>query len=254
MQWHGITGEIINEAVINECYNQAKIIQTDNNNNKNVGYAGGIVGVMGPSECQITHCYNVGEMETTGRWIGGISGGITRGGKVQNCYNTGKIVAKQNIEENNFSVGGIVCNTYYDETGSRNICEITNSYNLGEILSTSSKNGRYMGGILGYIQNGYAKVENCYQTGNVVAITPAGAYIAGITGYIREGPYITIKDCASTSNTIGVSANANVINVVGNQTDLPDVLEIINIESEEVFVEDTENINNGYPILKWQSK
>ena len=36
------------------------------------------------------------------------------------------------------------------------------------------------------------------------------------------------------------------------QDEMPSVISVIN--GDNVFVEDTNNINNGYPILKWQAE
>ena len=37
-----------------------------------------------------------------------------------------------------------------------------------------------------------------------------------------------------------------------SQDEMPSVISVIN--GDNAFVEDTNNINNGYPILKWQSE
>ena len=40
--------------------------------------------------------------------------------------------------------------------------------------------------------------------------------------------------------------------VLGGQNNLPNILSVINANKEEKFKEDSNNINEGYPILNWQ--
>lgn len=54
----------------------------------------------------------------------------------------------------------------------------------------------------------------------------------------------------------GISASSNDNFIANNTTplsssEMPSVISVIN--GDNAFVEDTNNINNGYPILKWQA-
>ena len=134
-------------------------------------------------------------------------------------------------------------------------CKIRNCYNIGEVLCKNSSRDAGVGGITGSIQNGYANLDNNYNKANVNA-TSSGANVGGVIGKILNNPQITITNCKTTTSVaIGLneatSSNATITNVTSNQSQIPDILSIINIDNEGVFVKDTKT-NNGDPILKWQ--
>lgn len=112
------------------------------------------------------------------------------------------------------------------------------------------------GGVTGYT-NGYVKINNCYNKAKVTVGTIDNVKIGGILGRIEGNESITITNCSTTTtNTIGVnngiSGNQTITNVEAGQTNLPSVLSVINTDNDRVFIEDNQNMNNGYPILKWQ--
>lgn len=119
--------------LIKECYNKATILRTVNDTEVrfDVGYIGGIVGCISFYGCEVDSCYNMGKVETTGAWIGGISGGVVRGAKIKNCYNTGNIIQQYNFRCG--LIGGISSNTYNDYPYTQNLNEIINCYNFGKI-------------------------------------------------------------------------------------------------------------------------
>lgn len=110
------------------------------------------------------------------------------------------------------------------------------------------------GGVLGLIQAGYTNIDNCYNEGDISA--EADAKLGGILGIIEINEHIKITNCSTISNAIGdnkgTSSDQIITNVKDNQTNLPSIISIVNTDNEGVFVEDTNNINDGYPILKWQ--
>lgn len=115
------------------------------------------------------------------------------------------------------------------------------------------------GGVLGDIYTGYTKLNNCYamNSGLVYQNTIGSISFGSIIGTIENNESIRITNCSTLgataigSNT-GTSTNQTITNVNGGQTNLPSVLSVMNTDNNGVFVEDTKNINNGYPILKWQ--
>lgn len=246
---------------MNECYNTAKITQRDNETNAEIGYVGGISGFLGYDvEGKISNSYNAGEIITNGKWISGISG-VARGSEINNCYNAGNITVTNAVYHKH--IGGIASSTYYDSTCGEKICKITNSYNLAEIKligntmeSDDFTKRRNIGGIIGEITNGYTNIENNYNKGNITA-TVSGAYIGGICARIwYEGTQIAIKDCStSTPSHIGINQNSStnvaITNVNVNVANMPNVLDVIN-KNNNAFVEDSKNINRGYPVLRWQ--
>ena len=135
---------------------------------------GGIVGFA--DNMDIVKDYNLGMVNTTGSYAGGIAGRITNNTTIKFGVNTGKITS------DNFA-GGIAGDTI---TGST----ITQSLNLGDIIST----GINTGGILGSASNAnVSTITNCYSNCNISA-SSCGALVGGTNA-------VTISYCAGISNT-----------------------------------------------------
>lgn len=253
---HATTKIIINPTKVSECYNKATIIKVNANNWS--GYVGGIAGGINCEGAEISYCYNMGNINSLGYWTGGIAGDVTRGAKIKNCYNRGSIITEQERSEADY-IGGIVGNSYYDINDVNSvgkISEVLNCYNLGNVFCKNSSNTRYVGGIMGLIQNGYVKIDNNYNQA-MVSASASGAHLGGIIGIIESYNQITVTNCASgIEPAIGTNratgSNITITNVLGGQNNLPNILSVINANKEEKFKEDSNNINEGYPILNWQ--
>ena len=193
-----------------------------------------------------------------GCWTGGIAGNITRGEKIKNCYNRGSIITEQEKSEADY-IGGIVANSYYDindVNSAGKISEVLNCYNLGNVFCKNSRNTRYVGGIIGLIPNGYVKIDNNYNRAMVSAST-SGAHLGGIIGIIENYNQITVTNNVSEIEpAIGTNratgSNITITNVLGGQSNFPNILSVINANDEAKFKEDSNNINEGYPILNWE--
>ena len=228
-------------------------------NNNLSGYVGGIAGGSDCEGTEISYCYNMGNINSVGNWTGGIAGDVTRGAKIKYCYNKGTIVTEQESNCDTDASGGIVGATYYDfndVNSNGKINEVLNCYNLGNVLCKNSRKIRYIGGIIGIIQKGYARIDNSYNQATVSAST-SGSHLGGIIGLISNYPQITVTNCASgIAPAIGTNQagnNETIINVLGGQSDMPNILSVINASNEEKFKEDRDNINEVYPILNWQT-
>ena len=222
-----VAGFIYNKSVIYNCNNNSNITC----NNLEVG---GIIGTVNKN-ATISKCYNTGNI--TGKtMVGGIVGNNMTG-VIKDCYNIGNITGTvEQMAFLNFCVGGIVGQHI-------NQAKVLNCYNTGEI------NSRDAAGIVGNIST-ESSIENCYNVG-IVANSQTGEYIAGIVNYINE-----TKGKNSINNTYYLE------NVVNQGNDTKNVNGISHKTSEEMknihnllgiaFKADTNNINNGYPILSWQ--
>ncbi len=132
----GIAGAAYENAKILQCYNM-NMISGENS-------VGGLVGTLGyQSKSYIEDSYNLGAVNATGKYIGGISGvaDSTTGSEIKNCYNTGII---SGYELNNSYSGSIV------GTGNEENTKVTNCYYLS---------GTYEGGINGKDTDGTVKKE-----------------------------------------------------------------------------------------------
>lgn len=96
-------------------------------------------------------------------------------------------------------VGGIVGASY---------APITGCYNTGAINGGSNNRG-YVGGIVGYTENGSVQILNCYNTGLVTGATCVG----GIAGKHTGGTDPTVTNCYNTGSVKGTSAARSSANM-----------------------------------------
>ena len=219
-----VVGYMYNTGRINNCKNYADL--------NRVG--GGIVGHVAGS-ITVSNCINYGDIQNGAGGIIGTSNGtdwkefLDVQHTITNCANYGII----NRTDSSDYVGGIA--GYFKGN-------ILNSFNLGNIVAKRNN----VGGIVGEITG---NANNCY---NIADITGSG-YVGGITGCLT-GSLINCYTIANiTANyyvgtfygygTIATKENCYSKNDEFTASDLGDA-----------FEEDTENINQGYPILKWQKK
>ena len=179
--------------------------------------------------------------------IGGIFNSSGTDAEIINCYNKGNVTAINDNE--GVLVGGIGGN-------GRGI--INNCYNTGNIYGKSGEILR-IGGILGTLAG---SIKNCYSTGEVGILegnnsetTTIGMVLGRIfTGSkLAENLYYQKID-----ETLGIGIN--VTEIVIEETNMQKTEEEMKQDSfvellnngESNWKKDTNNINNGYPILYWE--
>ncbi len=170
------------------------------------------------------------------------------------CYNIGDISGNENV-------GGIA-GIADDITKCYNLGNITGSSNVGgcigytaynSIISSNYNMGAisgtsYVGGIIGYKYG--ASINNCYYetgTANYGVGSGRSGNDTGCTPTTREEILSQIGAFEEYKDDI-YEINQG-LPILSWQTD-NDKLDLIN--GDGAFVEDTEGINNGYPILAWQ--
>ena len=237
----GIVGQSISstsEVTINQCNSKIKInVNSTNTNNLNIA---------GIGQSNITkNCYFSGEIYVIGENSGtkNIEGIGNATQSIVNCYNVGKIQSYfDNENSGDLYISGIA--------GNSQTPEINNCYNLGDI---NCKNPKVrIAGIEVNAQNG--EINNCHNIGKLNAsgnLVIIGALTASTESQtINNSKWLSgSADKAIGNETTNVTKNN--IEEISNIEDMPSVLSIVN--SENCFKEDTNNINNGYPILNWQS-
>ena len=239
----GITGSIIgNEYVggivgssgynskVNFCYNTAVII-----GDKYVG------GIEGEGSSNFINNYNLGNIKGN-EYIGGICG--YKKGDSKYCYNSGNI---SSVLDTGNEIGGI----YGYNQNESNYC-----YNIGNIDVTKGSN---IGGIVGYHCASGAVLNNSYNAGRVNV--KEKIKVGGIAGSVNTGK---INRCFYLKNTAEGGITGNDIEGQAmplEESKMPSVISVLmtdndkvewNGEMVDVWKEDTNNINNGYPILFWQ--
>ena len=168
----GIAGSIFGTTVLTGCTNNGTV--------SGLCVVGGIAGGAG-YPTRISQCVNNGAVNATGTsgnvnfGLGGIVGWARS--QVDQCYNTGTVTGGV------VSVGGIAGTLFY--MGFRDIekGELTNDYNIGNVISTSSSTNARTGGLAGYYSGrDCAGVQNCYNAGPIT-VSNTGEYTAGVIGY-----------------------------------------------------------------------
>lgn len=161
---------------------------------------------------------------------GGIVGLAIYGSCIDSCYNSSNILD----ERMNYS-GGIV--GAITDTSSQLI--VSNCYNIGNI------SGKIAGGIVAELANyggGNASpvyVRNSYNIGTVTGSEKTGE----VVGYVSTNGYV--ENCYY-GNTKIENQDKNNLNTISISKITSTLL------NKDKFKEDTNGINNGYPILNWQ--
>ena len=254
----GITGQFSVEnkenneiGNIQRCFNYGNI-KVNGGNNQVVD--GGIIGAKTEesNRLNINSCYNNSELQVstssiTNNALGGIAGMLSVT-NISNCYNIGNIIVnkeKNTTTEEFLGIGGII--------GRASTTEINNVFNIGKIIIEKGSTDLKVGGIIGGAGNNDINiiVNNAYNEGKIEEdISVSGEQIGSISG----NNSITFNNCYYLKGTydVGVGGSETVTGV--SQLDsidkFPNVLEVIN--GDNAFKEDSNNINNGYPILEWQ--
>ena len=169
----GVIGYAAN-TTISGCGNEGTI--------SGAAHTAGIVGYNSNASVT-TNCWNLGDVSSTGSYIGGIAGrNVNDGSSVTSCYNKGTVSGKNNV-------GGIIgYNQKY----------MADCYNWGAVIGQ-----KYVGGISGYntgSSSSYVGMENCYNAGFVSGNELVGG-VAGFqsTGLISNSYYLEGTAAGDTS-------------------------------------------------------
>lgn len=224
------------------CSNKSNIIASQ------AGYVGGIAGGV-QTNSKISNCYNTGNIQG-GYDVGGIAGSLEENTQIKCCYNTGNIEGTDmGRNEGNTNTGGIV--GYLN--GNINCC-----YNVGNIKGISS-----IGGIVGQTGVGTndSEISNCYNIGKVE--NQGWEDIGNIIGGAYGNRKLIIKNnyfSREISNIDGVGAVGQNAQIELNETiekslyymKTKNFVKDLN-KDEEVYTLGN-NLNEGYPVLKWQTE
>ncbi len=202
------------------------------------GVVGGVVGyVHKDDKLVIENCSFNGNVTSNGQiadYAGGLIGSITGVDKpytyptveIKNCFCSGTV-------KSDTVAGGIVGHTDKEALGS----SITNCYNKARI------EGQRTGGIVGDGANGML-VEKCYNIGQLVASKAAGGILTANGGGVVHCYSIPVENER-------VDGNKPEVETIETTTEGKDkLLNLLGVS----FKKDTEGLNDGYPLLVWQTK
>ena len=229
-----ITGGIVgrNYGLVENCENRAYLELSSNSG-----------GICGDNRNIIRRCFNSSEILLIDWGIGGIAG--TNFGTVEECYNLGNILAPTSYAR--YSKGGIVGSNYGTITRCYNLATVTgntSNWNIGGIAGSNEQNG-----IIGF----------SYNAGEVIGYNNVGGIAGNTPGTIRHCYTIDTNAMAGSGtenleNCLQLSEKQmkNQENIKLEDGSTTTFLALLNKE-EEYFMEDTENKNNEYPVLKQNS-
>ena len=274
----GIVGQSSYRVLIENCYSNMNIYADITNG----GYVGGITGDKANN---IIGCINKGNIEVINQ--NSLSranvSGIGEASEIKNSYNSGNIIAKRGNGTRNYRIAGINADMQNNDI-------VVNCYNSGNIIIENSKVNDLSAGIVGSVNGSENVIQNCYNIGNVEGYQTYSAGIiaqlvngksvsnccnkgiigdkgGGIIGYITSNNESVIDSNnnyyqeETASKGIALPGNITINTECLSASKMPSVISVVMTDSEkvewngemvDVWKEDTENINNGYPILFWQ--
>ena len=228
------------------------------------GIAAYIKGGAYDDDNTFTNCINTGNITAIG-CAGGLVGACSYS-TFTNCSNSGTISSQTTYSDDSRSIaGGLVGD--FDGRGRINEC-----FNLGTVISTYSgyESQVLAGGMVGETTSSIIVVKNCYVRANVTAggwqdkneyaygLADGGTFtncyfvgsIEGTTTVPLGSINMTMTNCYYDSNVYGsTSATGAKTTTLMKSASMPTIL---NGTSDNCWMSDVDNINNGYPILKFQ--
>lgn len=171
------------------CYNTGMV----SNSGKNTG---GFVGDTG-FNFQFTNCYNTGDVISNSFGVGGFAGNLLS--IAENCYNSG------NVESDGYGVGGFA--------GILRNATLNGCFNVGNVTSNSTLTDGSHGNAGGLAGEGYGKVSNSFNMGNVTART----YAAGLLGMANSTSAAISRSYNAGQVTVGNGGVAGAVQVAGTR-------------------------------------
>lgn len=232
------------------------ISRGQNNGSVFASYArvGGIVGI---AESNIEECINYGSITLKGEkaWYGvaGIAGCVASSAvdlSVERCVNHGKvnmyIASFNDYSYRTQQIAGIVANAGMFKNSGKT-AYITDCYNTGDISVFGNACVQIPCGIVNWGRN-YV-IENCYNVGefyNESANSARGIVISYDADYKHD-----VINCYWLTPSMAAYGNSNTNDGATPKSDE----EFKNLADSlgENYKNDTKNVNNGYPILSWES-
>lgn len=206
-----------------------------------------------------------GSVTGTGNAAGILAKAKNEACTIENCGNEAAVTV---TKSSGGYAGGILGSTSTD-------VQIARCYNRSAVTSTGSTYSSRAGGIVGYISgsNGEARVNTCYNTGNIISDSYAAGVFAGYggpsltvsscynTGKIRSSKDMsrigafTTSDSDAASNSFYLegsipagarTSGATAMSDAAMRTELLDKLGADNWKT-------VRGVNSGYPVLSWQT-
>ena len=234
-----------NSGTITSCSNSASISYVSSSTDNMGWMIGGVIGRM--DNGTVTKCINTGQVTGTHSAAGVV--GEFYSGTILLSVNKGVVLGKAANDDQGTSVGGIA-----GDIGWRGNATIINCYNTGSITSVESGGG--IASVGGAYEGGNITIKNCYNIGTVNAKSGGadGAVLGGV--YTKNCTYTLsnnyfLSTCGGTQECFDIDTWAYK-SYSGITSRTATQLKSLTSTLGSAYKADSNNINNGYPILSWQ--
>lgn len=193
-------------------------------------------GVSGYQDGTITQCSSAAVVVATGNNVGGVTGYVQSNASaaMTECFNTGSV-------KGNSAVGGLTGNLYNGGT-------ISACYNTGAVTATAAAGTA--GGLVGSFR--YGTIKNTYHSGTITA-----ANVGSVAGKLEwSGGQKTLEKVyvlSGSMETVGSPGDCTIQNGTAVSKTAEELKALTAAELGNKFTADTGAVNDGYPILKWQT-
>ena len=193
-------------------------------------------GVSGYQDGTITQCSSAAVVVATGSYVGGVTGYVQSKATtaMTECFNTGSVTG-------NSAVGGLTGNLYNGGT-------ISACYNTGAVTARAAAGTA--GGLVGNFR--YGKIENTYHSGTITAVN-----VGSVAGKLEwSGGQKTLEKVyvlSGSMETVGSPGDCTIQNGAAVSKTAEELKALAAAELGDKFTADTGAVNDGYPILKWQT-
>jgi len=231
----------------------------------NTNYAGGAVGWMRGEGTILKNCNSDAAMNIVPgqsatlipgvlnySYVGGFAGVFTDGAGIENCHNSGDVIADNvaNTKSGQVFAGGIAGGSYYGFSTEYN-GYIRDSSFTGTLIGRAQGYWTFAGGIAGTIVGGTiddiaatTRIERCFVTGTVSNEGDKSGYpyIGGVVAYNYYGALVSQSYFSGTIISGGKNGPYACGGVAGYHSQAPAPN---NSRVEECYSSGTANINNG---------
>lgn len=192
-------------------------------------YIGG-VNAYNAKDSVVERCFHTGFAKGTADFVGGVS--AANDGTVDSCYNTGLVMG-----------GAAQLRSYVSGVVGWNDGVATNLYNTGSVLSA----GSYVGGTVGISTTG-TEARNLYGVGSVM-----GMYYEDDSGYEQYYVGAAVGRVTQQVENAYYLQSLPVTNGGIGKSEMEMKAPGFPVSLGNAFRKDTEEINQGYPVLTWQT-
>lgn len=217
----GLVGET-RDTVIEDCSVSGTLIASNNTD------FGGLVGIA-LGDTRITRCRTDVEITGGGRNnSGGLVGTLSGNSIIEESYSLGDVQARA-------IAGGLVGQVLAD-------AQVTTSYARGEVVSAGDFD--QIGGLIGLNRG---RITNCYSTG---LVSSAGDNVGGLIGLNTGEVTGSYWDTQTSNQDESAGGEGRMTRQMTHPYDLETTF--INWDFDDIWANDFEDINDGYPVLAFQ--